>query len=590
MGGDSFDAHPIGRTFLASVLVDSADFFLSLVPASQPVAGETKGKKPGAGDKRPPASKLGAKLTDAELAVDHYAILELGRGDRSTEDEVRAAYKRLAVTTHPDKMRGDDTAFKAVQLAFEILSDPAKKRTFDSAAPFDESAPDSSTIVPEKDFYKVFSPVFARNSKWSAKGAPPVLGDASTSDEDVKKFYAFWLSFKTWRTFDHELEIDVDEGDERAYRRWATRQRERETEKKRAIELRRVRAFVEHAQRSDPRWRAIIRREEAAAAEAKLAKAEAARIAKENAAAAAKAAADAKAAAEAAERAAKQERQEKMKASRKRLAALVRPFEGSAAVLSDSAVAVGVLQFLRERLTMEQLDSLSSTLEGMLTAAGVPLPAQEGGPAPSADFFKLINETLQATEKAAGEDRFGRSLIAETVVMRSIAKEATAASAEQAAADAKPWDPTELRNLTKLLKQFPVGVSERWATVAMELGTGRSAKAIIAKTRELDDLRLRPSALSDAAASIQLTVSDAKVRGAGEEGARAPKAAPVSAAAAATDAAWTAKQQDQLQNALRELKAYSGKDKFIKVAEMVEGKNARQCFNRYKYLQEQVKK
>lgn len=46
----------------------------------------------------------------------------------ATEEEIRRAYKRLARCTHPDCEGGDEERFKEVQQAYEILSDPDKRK------------------------------------------------------------------------------------------------------------------------------------------------------------------------------------------------------------------------------------------------------------------------------------------------------------------------------------------------------------------------------------------------------------------------------------------------------------------------------
>lgn len=59
----------------------------------------------------------------------------LGVHKNSTLDQIRAAYRKLAIKTHPDKTGGDDTQFKKVADAYETLSDPNKRRMHDTGLP-----------------------------------------------------------------------------------------------------------------------------------------------------------------------------------------------------------------------------------------------------------------------------------------------------------------------------------------------------------------------------------------------------------------------------------------------------------------------
>jgi molecular chaperone DnaJ len=64
---------------------------------------------------------------------DPYAVLGVGTG--ATEDEVKKAYRRLALEHHPDKNPGNkaaETKFKEATEAYQILSDPSKRSVFDT--------------------------------------------------------------------------------------------------------------------------------------------------------------------------------------------------------------------------------------------------------------------------------------------------------------------------------------------------------------------------------------------------------------------------------------------------------------------------
>ncbi len=63
---------------------------------------------------------------------DYYAALGLEKG--ASEDEIKKAFRKLAIKYHPDKNQGDKEAenkFKEINEAYQVLSDPDKKAKYD---------------------------------------------------------------------------------------------------------------------------------------------------------------------------------------------------------------------------------------------------------------------------------------------------------------------------------------------------------------------------------------------------------------------------------------------------------------------------
>src|SRR5215204_5942183 len=62
---------------------------------------------------------------------DYYEVLGVGRS--ATEDEIRKAYRRLALQYHPDRNKeaGSAEQFKEVAEAYAILSDTEKRGLYD---------------------------------------------------------------------------------------------------------------------------------------------------------------------------------------------------------------------------------------------------------------------------------------------------------------------------------------------------------------------------------------------------------------------------------------------------------------------------
>jgi len=64
---------------------------------------------------------------------DYYEIL--GVDKKASQDEIKKAFRKLAVKYHPDKSQGDKAAeekFKEINEAYEVLGDPEKRKKYDT--------------------------------------------------------------------------------------------------------------------------------------------------------------------------------------------------------------------------------------------------------------------------------------------------------------------------------------------------------------------------------------------------------------------------------------------------------------------------
>jgi molecular chaperone DnaJ len=75
---------------------------------------------------------LGGNKESGMAKRDYYEILGIGKS--ATEDEIKKAYRKLAIQFHPDKNPGDKSAeesFKEATEAYEVLKDGQKRQVYD---------------------------------------------------------------------------------------------------------------------------------------------------------------------------------------------------------------------------------------------------------------------------------------------------------------------------------------------------------------------------------------------------------------------------------------------------------------------------
>src|SRR5215472_11130691 len=98
---------------------------------------------------------------------DYYEVLGIEKG--SGEEEIKKAYRKLAIKYHPDKNPGDKVAeenFKELGEAYEVLNDPQKRAAYDQYghAAFDRRAGGFGRGAGFHDPFEVFREVFGGGS------------------------------------------------------------------------------------------------------------------------------------------------------------------------------------------------------------------------------------------------------------------------------------------------------------------------------------------------------------------------------------------------------------------------------------------
>jgi DnaJ-class molecular chaperone len=161
---------------------------------------------------------------------DYYRILGIDR--KADEKAIKSAYRRLARKYHPDVAKGKDKdvpeRFKEVSEAYEVLSDPEKRRRYDSLGPdwqrgasggpgpgftYTTSGADLGDLGDFSDFFRtIFGDLGVRSGRAGRGG-----GGAGFDPEDLMGEFRSASSGRA-RSRGHDVQASVDISLEDAFR------------------------------------------------------------------------------------------------------------------------------------------------------------------------------------------------------------------------------------------------------------------------------------------------------------------------------------------------------------------------------------
>ncbi|KAK4735513.1 hypothetical protein R3W88_009774 [Solanum pinnatisectum] len=220
-----------------------------------------------------------------------YEVLGVSRD--CTADEIRSAYRKLALQRHPDKLvrsgvpESEATAaFQELVNAYEVLSDARERAWYDSHRSqilFSNSGPGNSSnsgSVPDlfsffsnsvysgysdkgKGFYKVYGDLFekiyqhdlnfARKLGTDLPKEAPLMGNLGSPYAQVTAFYSYWLGFVTVMDFCWADQYDVMAGPNRKSRRVMEDENKKLRKKARREYNETVRGLAEFVKKRDKR-------------------------------------------------------------------------------------------------------------------------------------------------------------------------------------------------------------------------------------------------------------------------------------------------------------------------------------------------
>ncbi len=122
------------------------------------------------------------------MAKDYYDILSVSRD--CSQEEIKKAFRKLALKYHPDRNKGDAKAeekFKEAASAYEILGDPKKRANYDQ---FGHAGVDSrfgqTGFHDIQDIFSSFRDIFEGGDFFGGNGLNSLFGDSSFFSSDMR--------------------------------------------------------------------------------------------------------------------------------------------------------------------------------------------------------------------------------------------------------------------------------------------------------------------------------------------------------------------------------------------------------------------